>query len=76
VTPKTKGVLVRSSSRVGYTDFAVNALRLNSIAASLRAQGWAIAEITAKTHNVGGLGVVSVSPRHFQRIRISLLVKL
>ena len=42
--------MVRSSSRVGSTDFGVNAKRLNYIAASLREQGWEIQEITAKTH--------------------------
>jgi len=44
-------VQVRSSSRVGQTDFGVNALRLNYISASLRKQGWSIDEITAKTHD-------------------------
>ena len=43
-------VEVRSSSRVGTTDFGVNAKRLNCIAASLRKSGWAIDEITQKTH--------------------------
>ena len=37
---------VRSSSRVGQTDFAVNAKRLNYIAAALRKDGWSIDEIT------------------------------
>ena len=45
------GVMVRSSSRVGQTDFGVNACRLNYIAASLRKEGWTIAEITPKTHS-------------------------
>ena len=31
-------VLVRSSSRVGFTDFGVNAIRLNYLAATLREQ--------------------------------------
>jgi len=44
-------VMVRSGSRVGQTDFAVNAKRLNYIAAGLREQGWTIDEITAKTHS-------------------------
>jgi len=44
-------VMVRSASRVGQTDFGVNAARLNFIAASLRKQGWAIDEITPKTHS-------------------------
>ena len=49
----TGGVVqVRSSSRVGQTDFAVNAKRLNYLAAELRAVdgGWAINDITPKTH--------------------------
>jgi len=44
------GVMVRSASRVGVTDFGVNAVRLNYIAAKLRAKGWTIAEITPETH--------------------------
>lgn len=47
---KDGGVEVRSSSRVGSTDFGVNALRLNFIAAQLRKDGWEIAEISEKTH--------------------------
>ena len=43
-------VEVRSGSRVGTTDFGVNAKRLNFIAANLRSAGWSIDEITAKTH--------------------------
>eukprot|EP00325_Prymnesiales_sp_UTEX-LB-985_P030823 CAMPEP_0174728332 /NCGR_PEP_ID=MMETSP1094-20130205/51514_1 /TAXON_ID=156173 /ORGANISM="Chrysochromulina brevifilum, Strain UTEX LB 985" /LENGTH=278 /DNA_ID=CAMNT_0015930225 /DNA_START=15 /DNA_END=851 /DNA_ORIENTATION=- len=43
-------IMVRSSSRVGQTDFGVNAKRLNYIAATLRDQGWTIVEITPKTH--------------------------
>jgi len=34
------GVQVRSSSRVGYLDFGVNAKRLNYIAKELRSKGW------------------------------------
>ena len=41
---------VRSGSRVGQTDFGVNAKRLNFIAGELRPSGWTIDEITAKTH--------------------------
>ena len=41
---------MRSSSRVGSTDFGVNAKRLNYIAAALRKDGWTIDEITPKTH--------------------------
>jgi len=47
---REQGIQVRSSSRVGQTDFGVNAIRLNAIAASLRAKGWAIDEISPKTH--------------------------
>ena len=43
-------VLVRSASRVGFTDFGVNAVRLNYIAACLKSKGWSIAEITPETH--------------------------
>lgn len=48
--PTTKGVMVRSASRVGVTDFGVNAIRLNYIAGKLRDRGWKIAEITPVTH--------------------------
>ena len=44
------GVMVRSASRVGVTDFGINAIRLNYIASNLRAKGWKIAEITPDTH--------------------------
>ena len=44
-------VQVRSGSRVGQTDFGVNAIRLNAIAAELRKGGWTIDEITEKTHD-------------------------
>lgn len=47
---KAKGILVRSASRVGYTDFGVNAIRLNYIASQLRNKGWTIDEITQKSH--------------------------
>ena len=43
-------VQVRSSSRVGTTDFGVNAKRLNFIAAPLRTAGWTIDEITPTSH--------------------------
>jgi hypothetical protein len=43
-------VQVRSSSRVGTTDFGVNAKRLNYISSGLRSQGWDIQELTPKTH--------------------------
>jgi len=47
---KDRKVQVRSGSRVGSSDFGVNAKRLNFIAARLRDQGWTISEITAETH--------------------------
>ena len=45
-----RGILVRSASRVGYTDFGVNAIRLNYLASKLRSKGWNIDEITTKSH--------------------------
>ncbi|OEU19305.1 hypothetical protein FRACYDRAFT_235354 [Fragilariopsis cylindrus CCMP1102] len=45
------GIQVRSGSRVGVTDFGVNAIRLNYIAKQLQTKyGWSIPEITADTH--------------------------
>lgn len=44
------GILVRSASRVGFTDFGVNAIRLNSLASKLKNKGWTIDEITPKSH--------------------------
>ena len=38
--PGKEGVQVRSSSRVGYLDFGVNAKRLNYLAKALREKGW------------------------------------
>jgi len=46
----TSGVMVRSASRVGVTDFGVNAVRLNYMADKLRSKGWSIPEITPTTH--------------------------
>uniref|UniRef100_A0A7S2S9B5 DUF1499 domain-containing protein n=1 Tax=Rhizochromulina marina TaxID=1034831 RepID=A0A7S2S9B5_9STRA len=43
-------VQVRSSSRLGYLDFLVNAKRLNWFADALRADGWAAGAITSKSH--------------------------
>lgn len=43
-------VQVRSSSRVGYLDFGVNAKRLNYIAKGLRSQGWVAPGIDFGTH--------------------------
>jgi uncharacterized protein (DUF1499 family) len=45
------GIQVRSASRVGVTDFGVNAIRLNYIAKQLQTKyGWSIPEITSDTH--------------------------
>merc|ERR1711957_873033 len=49
LTPE-KQIMVRSASRVGVSDFGVNAIRLNYIAAKLRTKGWTIPEITSETH--------------------------
>mmetsp|Transcript_18422 Transcript_18422/g.22555 ORF Transcript_18422/g.22555 Transcript_18422/m.22555 type:complete len:268 (-) Transcript_18422:149-952(-) len=43
-------VQVRSSSRVGYLDFGVNAKRLNYIAKSLRTEGWTAVGVDLKSH--------------------------
>jgi uncharacterized protein (DUF1499 family) len=43
-------VQVRSSSRLGYLDFGVNAKRLNAIAAALRKLGWEAEGVNFKTH--------------------------
>lgn len=43
-------VHVRSSSRVGYLDFGVNAKRLNYIATGLRSKGWAAPGVDLVTH--------------------------
>lgn len=47
-------VLLRSSSRLGYLDFAVNARRVNWLAAQLpkASPGWTTAALTRKTHPV------------------------
>ncbi|KAG7350721.1 DUF1499 domain containing protein [Nitzschia inconspicua] len=46
-----KGSLqVRSSSRLGYLDFGVNAKRLNFIAKALREKGWNAPGVDYKTH--------------------------
>ena len=44
------GIQVRSSSRLGVTDFGVNAIRLNALTAVLRAKGWACGEVTGASH--------------------------
>lgn len=43
-------VQVRSSSRLGYLDFGVNAKRLNYIAKALRAKGWDAVGVDLDTH--------------------------
>lgn len=43
-------VQVRSSSRIGYLDFGVNAKRLNYIAEGLRSKGWTAAGVDFSTH--------------------------
>ena len=43
-------VAVRTSSRVGYLDFGVNAKRLNYVSAQLRKQGWQAPAISRETH--------------------------
>lgn len=50
VAKGTDGIQVRSASRVGNTDFGVNAIRLNSLASQLRDKGWTIDEITENSH--------------------------
>jgi uncharacterized protein (DUF1499 family) len=45
-----RAVQVRSSSRLGYLDFGVNAKRLNYIAKALRAKGWDAPGVDYKTH--------------------------
>ena len=46
------GVQVVSSSRLGYLDFRVNAVRLNYLAGQLRKKGFVAAEITPATHAI------------------------
>lgn len=45
-----RSIQVRSSSRVGYLDFGVNAKRLNYIAKSLRENGWDAPGVDPSTH--------------------------
>ncbi len=49
---KERAVQVRSGSRVGSSDFGVNAKRLNYIAKGLREGGWTIEDISPATHPV------------------------
>lgn len=50
VVPGRDGLQVRSSSRVGYLDFGVNAKRLNYITEALRGKGWDAVGVDLKTH--------------------------
>lgn len=43
-------VQVRSSSRIGYLDFGVNAKRINYIAKALRSNGWTAAGVDLANH--------------------------
>lgn len=45
-----RAVQVRSSSRVGYLDYGVNAKRLNYIAKELRGKGWDAEGVDFNTH--------------------------
>jgi uncharacterized protein (DUF1499 family) len=45
-----RAVQVRSSSRLGYLDYGVNAKRLNYIAKDLRAKGWDAKGVDFETH--------------------------
>lgn len=44
-------VQVRSSSRVGYLDYGVNAKRVNYIANALQGKGWSARGVDLKTHS-------------------------
>lgn len=46
-----RAVQVRSSSRVGYLDYGVNAKRINYIAKNLREKGWDAPGVDFATHN-------------------------
>ena len=46
----SSSVQVRSSSRIGYLDYGVNAKRLNYIAKELRAQGWDAPGVEYSSH--------------------------
>ena len=45
-----RAVQLRSSSRVGYLDYGVNAKRVNYIAKALKAKGWNAPGVDFKTH--------------------------
>ena len=46
----SNAVEIRSSSRLGYLDFGVNAKRINAIATKLREKGWDAEGVDYKTH--------------------------
>ena len=46
----SNAVQVRSSSRLGYLDFGVNAKRINYIAKALREKGWEAEGVALETH--------------------------
>ena len=46
-----RSVQIRSSSRVGYLDFGVNAKRLNYIAKMLSKKGWQAEGVNYQTHS-------------------------
>ena len=50
IDDKSNVVDVRSSSRLGYLDFGVNAKRLNYLAKSLREKGWEAPGVELETH--------------------------
>jgi hypothetical protein len=47
---KKNEVQVRSSSRLGYLDYGVNAKRLNYIAKKMKEKGWDARGVELKTH--------------------------
>lgn len=47
---KNLAVQVRSSSRIGYLDYGVNAKRLNFLADTMRSKGWDSPGVDLKTH--------------------------
>ena len=49
-TSTQREIQVRSSSRIGYLDYGVNAKRLNWIALALRTRGWTAPGVDLKTH--------------------------
>lgn len=47
---KDNSVQVRSSSRLGYLDYGVNAIRINYLADALKAKGWDAPGVELETH--------------------------